>query len=169
MLKKDSYVIYGGNGVCRVTDIRKETMFKTTQTYYILESVNDSGSTIYVPVDNEALLTRMRKIPDRDEILKMLDALKTKVIPWERDNRLRAEQFNRILDRCDQRELLALIRTIREKRRELAAENKKLSESDDSAMKRAEKIINGEFGFALSIPPAEVPAFIKERLCKEET
>lgn len=168
MLEKDSYVIYGGYGVCRVTDIRKETMFKTTQTYYILESVSDSRSTIYVPVDNEALLARMRKIPDRDEILKMLDALKTEAIPWERDNRLRAEQFNRILDRCDQRELLVLIRTIWEKRREMAAQNKKLSASDDSAMKSAEKIINGEFGFALSIPPEDVPGFISARLLEKE-
>ena len=168
MLEKDSYVIYGGNGVCRVTDIRKETMFKTTQTYYILESVNDPGATIYVPVDNEALLARMRKIPDRNEILQMLDALKNEAIPWERDNRLRAEQFNGILDRCDQRELLALIRTIWEKRRELAAENKKISASDDSALKRAEKIINGEFGFALSIVPEDVPAFIADRLAQTD-
>ena len=164
MLEKGSYVIYGSNGVCRVTDIRSETMYKKVRTYYVLESVNDLGATIYVPVDNEALLARMRKIPDREEILKMLDALKDEIISWEPDNRLRAEQFNGILDRCDLWELLALIRTIREKRRELASENKKLSATDDSALKRAEKIINGEFGFVLSIPQEEVPAFIAERL-----
>ena len=164
MLEKGSYVIYGGNGVCRVTDIRSETMYKTTRNYYVLESVNDPGTTIYVPVDNEALLARMRKIPDRDEILMMLDALKDESFSWEPDNHLRAEQFGEILDRCDQRELLVLICTIREKRRTLAAENKKLGSSDDSALKRAEKIINGEFGFALSIPPEEVPAYIVARL-----
>ena len=92
MFEKDSYVIYGGNGVCRVVDIRRETMYKKTKTYYVLESVNDPGATIYVPVDNEALLARMQKIPDRDEILQMLDALKDETIPWEPDNRLRAEQ-----------------------------------------------------------------------------
>ena len=168
MLEKGSYVIYGGNGVCRVTDIRSETMYKTTRTYYVLESVNDPGATIYVPVDNETLLARMRKIPDRDEILMMLDALKDESFSWEPDNRLRAEQFEGILGRCDQRELLALIRTIREKRRRLAAENKKLGSSDDNALKRAEKIINGEFGFSLSIPPEEVPAYIVARLGVEE-
>lgn len=168
MLEKGSFVIYGGNGVCRVTDIRSETMYKTTRTYYVLESVNDPGATIYVPVDNEALLARMRKIPDREEILIMLDALKDEMFSWEPDNRLRAEQFGAILDRCDQRELLVLICTIREKRREIAAENKKLSASDDSALKRAEKIINGEFGFALSIPPEDVPGFIFARLLEKE-
>ena len=168
MLEKGSYVIFGSNGVCRVTDIRSETMYRKVRTYYVLESVNDPGATIYVPVDNEALLAQMRKIPDREEILKMLDALKDEIISWEPDNRLRAEQFNGILDRCDLWELLALIRTIREKRRRLAAENKKLGSSDDNALKRAEKIINGEFGFALSIPPEEVPAYIVARLGVEK-
>ena len=168
MLEKGSYVIFGSNGVCRVTDIRSETMYRKVRTYYVLESVNDPGATIYVPVDNEALLAQMRKIPDREEILKMLDALKDEIISWEPDNRLRAEQFNGILDRCGLWELLALIRTIREKRRRLAAENKKLGSSDDNALKRAEKIINGEFGFALSIPPEEVPAYIVVRLGVEK-
>ena len=167
MLEKGSYVIYGSNGVCRVTDIRSETMYKKARTYYVLESVNDPGARVYVPVDNEALLARMRKIPDREEILIMLDALKDEMFCWEPDNRLRAEQFGAILDRCDQRELLVLICTIREKRRRLAAEKKKLGSSDDNALKRAEKIINGEFGFALSIPPEEVPAFIAERLSRK--
>ena len=168
MLEKDSYVIYGGNGVCRVADIRSETMYRKTQSYYILESVNDPGSTIYVPVGNETLLARIRKIPDREEILQMLDVLKHDAMRWEPDNRLRAELFNGVLDRCDQRELLALIRMIWEKRRELAAENKKLGSSDDNVLKRAEKIINDEFGFALSIASEEVPAFISARLNKKE-
>lgn len=168
MLEKDSYVIYGCNGVCRVSDIRCETMYKKTQTYYILESVNDPGSTIYIPADNEALLSRMQRIPDRDEILRMLDVMKDNTIPWEQDNHLRAALFNGILDRCDRQELLTLIRTLREKRENLAAENKKLSASDDNALKRAEKTINDVFGFALSIAPEEVPAYIAAYLRVEK-
>ena len=164
MLEKGSYVIYAGNGVCRVSDIRSETMYRKTQNYYILTPVDDPGSRIYVPTGNEVLLARMRQIPSREEILRMLDGLKEDELPWENDNRLRGEQFGAILDRCDQRELLALIRTIRKKRGELALENKKLGTSDDNALKKAEKIINGEFGFALSIPPKDVPSFITEIL-----
>lgn len=59
-----------------------------------------------------------------------------------------------------------LIRTIRKKRKELEKQNKKLSASDDNALKKAEKIINGEFGFALSILPEEVPDFIAKNLCE---
>ncbi len=57
-------------------------------------------------------------------------------------------------------------RTIRKKRKELEKQNKKLSASDDNALKKAEKIINGEFGFALSILPEEVPDFIAKNLCE---
>ena len=166
MLEKGSYVIYGGNGVCLVSDIRSETMYRKTQTYYILTPVDTPGSTIYVPTENEALLAMMQKIPSREEILCILDGLKEEEIPWEKDNRLRGEQFDAILNRCDQRELLVLIRTIRKKRKELEKQNKKLSASDDNALKKAEKIINGEFGFALSILPEEVPDFIAKNLCE---
>lgn len=160
MLEKDSYIIYGGNGVCRVTDIRREKMYGKQQTYYILAPVEHPDAVIYVPTDNEALLARMRKIPGREEILQLLSGLREEELPWEKDSRRRAEQFDAILDRCDQRELLVLIRTIRNKRRELARQNKKLATADDNALKRAEKIINGEFSFSLALAPEEVPAFI---------
>ena len=164
MLEKDSYIIYGGNGVCRVKDIRREKMYGKPQTYYILAPVEDPGAVIYVPADNEALLARMRKIPGREEILRLLAGLKEEELPWEKDSRLRAEQFDAILDRCDQRELLVLIHTVRNRRRELARQNKRLAAADDNALKRAEKIINGEFAFSLSVPPEEVPAFIAGQL-----
>ncbi len=106
--------------------------------------------------------------PARDEILKMPDGLKNEKIPREQDNRLRAELFGGIPGRGDRMELLALIRTLREKRAELAREAGKMSASDDNVLKKAEKIINGEFGLALSIPPEEVPAFIAARLHTEQ-
>ena len=168
MWEKDSYIIYGGNGVCRVTDVRSEKMYGKKQTYYVLSPVDSPGSMIFVPTDNAALTARMRKIPGREEILRLLDGLKEETLPWEKDSRLRAEQFDEILDRCDQRELLVLICTIWNKRRELARQSKKLATSDDSALKRAEKIINGEYGFALSVTPEEVPAFIADYLSAGE-
>ena len=47
-------------------------------------------------------------------------------------------------------------------------QNKKICTADDNALKRAEKIINGEFGFALSMAPEDVPAFIADRLAQTD-
>ncbi|MCR5782164.1 MAG: CarD family transcriptional regulator [Clostridia bacterium] len=168
MPEKDSYVVYGDNGVCHITDICSETMFNKTRTYYILKPVNTPGSIIHVPADNETLLARMRMIPDKNEILKLIDDLKEERIPWEKNNRLRSEIFSDILNRGNQKEMLVLIRTIWEKRKNLAAENKKLGASDDSALKKAEKTINEEFGFVLSVEPKDVPSFIAARLSKTD-
>ena len=38
--------------------------------------------------------------------------------------------------------------------------------AEEAALKRAEKIINAEHGFALSVAPEEVPAFMAARLRK---
>ena len=169
MLEKDSYIFYGGNGVCRIADIRQERMFGNSQTYYVLMPVDTPGALIFVPADNRVLLSRMREIPCREAIMEMLDGLKGHELHLEKDNRLRAEQLDAILDRCDQRELLLLIHTIWTKRRELSKQNRKLCTADENALKRAEKIINGELGFALSLPPEEVPAFIAEQLSDRES
>lgn len=164
MAEKGSYIIYGSNGVCRVTDIRSERQYGRQQTYYILTPVGNPGSVIYVPADNEALLSKMKQIVRPEEILAILSGLKDEEMPWETDNRLRAELFDGVIARGDRRELLLMIRTLYLRRIHLAEQKKRLGTADENALKRAEKLINDEFSFALSIAPEEVPAFIRDQL-----
>ena len=164
MAEKGSYIIYGSNGVCRVTDIRREKLYGKQQTYYILTPVGNPGSVIYVPADSEALLSKMKQIVCPEEILAILSGLKDEEMPWEADNRLRAELFDGLIARGDRRELLLMIRTLYLRRVRLAEQKKRLGSADENALKRAEKLINDEFSFALSIAPEDVPAYIRDRL-----
>ena len=164
MAEKGSCIIYGSNGVCRVTDIRSEKLYGKQQTYYILPPVNNPGAVIYVPTDNEALLSRMKEIVGPEEILTLIGGLKEDEMPWEPDNRLRTELFDGVISRGDRRELLLMIRTLYLRRVTLAGQKKRLGAADEAALKRAEKLINDEFSYALSIPPEDVPAFIRDQL-----
>jgi RNA polymerase-interacting CarD/CdnL/TRCF family regulator len=57
-----------------------------------------------------------------------------------------------------------MVTCIYEKKRELAKIGKKLSVTDMTTLKSAEKLVEEEFAWALGIPQEEVPAFIRRRL-----
>lgn len=164
MFEINSFVIYGGNGVCKIIGKRKDSLCGTDKEYYVLVPLGSKSSVIFVPVDNPSLLDRMQELLDRDEILGLISSLKFNEVEWEKDSRKRAELFGDILSRGDRKEILTLIRNIYLKKKKLSSEGKRLSVSDESVLKRAEKLINDEFGVALGIRSDEVPAFIRRTI-----
>ena len=129
--KKGDHVRYGTNGVCVVADIETMTSMdrRSIKDYYVLRPVADSGTKIFVPLDNPALLGKMHAIltpPEIDEALP----------------------------------LLQLCCCIHARRLHLSQEGKRLSGSDETILKQAERLVENEFAFSLNIPRAEVGAYI---------
>lgn len=64
MYEVGGYVSYRSDGVCKIIDIRKENfgVVGKDTLYYVLSPVSDEKSTFFVPVDNEALVSMMRKV-----------------------------------------------------------------------------------------------------------
>lgn len=166
MLNINSTVIYGGNGACRVCDIRKEKFGKETREFYILKPVNDEKSTIYLPVDNEVLLSKIRKVMSKDEIDALIDSISDRSIGWIEDNRERSENFNKILDTGDRSDIMTLIKTLYLQKQQRANDGKKLRSSDEAVMTRAEKLLYEEFALVLDIKKDEVVSYIAARLEK---
>ena len=52
-------VLYGANGVCRVSDICQKEFSGTAKDYYILRPISNEALTIFVPVN--FLQTRLRE------------------------------------------------------------------------------------------------------------
>ena len=165
MLEINTYITYGGNGVCRISDIRQDKLCGTRNTYYVLTPLSGGGATIFVPVDNAALVAKMQPLPDEAEALALIDGLRDAPAQWIADNRERGEYYESVLTGGSRMALLSMIRSIYEKRRELGEKSRRLWTVDENALKKAEKIINEEFSLALGIAPERVPAFIRERLC----
>jgi hypothetical protein len=53
-------IVYGTQGVCRITEIEEKTIGGVKKSYYVLKPVHDNGATIYAPTNNEAVLKKMR-------------------------------------------------------------------------------------------------------------
>ncbi len=164
--KIGEYVVYGSNGICKITDIKKMTLSPIIgeRNYYILEQINTKMSTIYVATDNEPLCAKMRYVLNEKEILDILHGAKENSIKWMDDRKARTQYFYNILHGTSHEDLLLMISCIYLKGRELAENGKRLSDSDAGILRSAEKIIREEFAFALSIASEEVGVFIRKEL-----
>lgn len=156
-------ILYGTHGICRIADIVKEPFAGAKGNFYILNPVQNPSSTIYVPVDNEKLTSRMRSILSEEEIYSLLKTMPDEE-PWIENKNDRAARFRTILNSGNRAEILSLIKTIYKHREELKANGKKLHAADESTFKEAEKVIYDEFALVLNIKRDQVIPFIIEQM-----
>ena len=163
---KGEYVKYSSNGVCRVEDIKTADINPRDKeaTYYILKPLSSGNTTIFVPTENELLVSRIRKILTKEHIDEIIVSIDKETIAWPSDKKERGNYFNDILKRDDPKELLSLAAAIYVKRDELAQKGKRLLSTDKNILEQIECLIENEFSFVLKIAPECVSDYIKERL-----
>ena len=163
---KGEYVVYGTNGVCVVDDIRMMRFAADNEKnpYCILKPAGNDNSTIYVPMNNQKLMRKLRPVMTKEEIDELLLGMRDKEIAWDTDRRSRTENFHEILTGGVTQRLLLMIRCIYVKKRELASSGKSISTTDENTLKSAEKLVEEEFSYALDIPRDGVSGYIRELL-----
>lgn len=151
-------VIYRAEGICDVVDVRRERFIGQTDEseYYILSPQNDPNSTVYVPVDNEALTALMRPLLSREEILSLCDELREHRMEWIVDSRGRNAAFREVLSIGDRREVIVLVNTVREHIAENEKRGKKPGSTDTGALRRGSKLLRDEFSPAIPMESDEV-------------
>lgn len=132
--------------------------------YYVLKPVYESASTLYVPVDNEHLLEKMRRVLSKTEIDKLLGMVGENTIDWVDDDRQRAEEFSCILAEGMRMELLVLIKCLYRQKNELINSGKKFKAADEKMLTAAEKMVNEEIAYVLGINKEKVPDYILSKL-----
>ena len=162
---KDTYVVYGKTGVCRVVD-RREMAFSAPggEEYYVLSPSNDPRSFVYVPCANEQLLSRMRPLLTKQEIDTLLDNACQQPLEWPEDKAERQILFREMLSGGECGELLRLIRCLYEKRVERLAAGKRLSTADESLLQDAIRLLEQEFSYSLELTRPQVADYIRDRL-----
>lgn len=164
--QKEEYVVYDNVGVCLIENIArmKFSFDRVEKIYYILRPVANQASTVYVPIDNEKQVNRMRYVMTKEEIDNILENARGKVADWYDDKRKRAEEFKKIIAAKNQQSMLQLASCIYYKRQELQEKGKKLSSADEQTLKEAERFVNDEFAFSLKISTGEVASYIQQKL-----
>ena len=101
-------VLYGSNGVCEITEITTKKIGKDSIEYYVLKPVCSDSSTLFVPTQNEMLVSRMRVVLSSDEIKDILSQ-KTDNEIWIDNKAERCEKIKEIISGGDCMKLVELI------------------------------------------------------------
>lgn len=161
-------VIYKNEGVCRITEITERRFKDKNIEYYVLKPVHKDDSEIYVPKNNKELLSKMRKILSKEEILELIKTMPDEENIWIADENERKEHYREILVKGDRTELVRLIKTLYLHKQNQKKTGKKLHIADEKFLKDAEHLLYDEFAFVLNISKDEVLPFITGELEKSE-
>ena len=158
-------ILYGGTGVCRVTDIvaRKFSRTEPEKLYYVLTPLYQTG-TITTPVDNGKVFTR--PVISRDEALSLIDSIPgVEAEAYHNQNLQQLENhYKHELESHDCRDLLRLTMSTYRKKQEREQAKLKFGAVDRRYMERAENLLFGELAVALDIEKDSVQSFIEDRL-----
>ena len=162
MFKINDYVVYGSNGVCKVTDIEQVTLRNEELEYYILSPVYNEKMTIKTPVNNQKIL--MRELMTKAEIVNLLKEISKNETVEIEDSRRRVEEYKAIIRRGNAEELIKVINSIKVEKDEKISIGKKLNKTDEDIMISASKQLYQEMAIVLEIDVDEVQDYIKNNI-----
>ena len=119
MFRVSDKIIYGSQGVCEIINIKEDNLTSYMREYYVISPIDNDKSLIYVPVDNEKLTSRMKKIPDKSELKKILSDAKKDELIWKENYLERSEYFQSLISSGELSHISTLFYTLLKKSKEL--------------------------------------------------
>lgn len=162
--KTGDMVLYGTTGICQITDIAQRTFNRETAEYYVLAPKKQKGSTVFVPVSSEKLVSRMKKLLSCEEINDTIGRTRGCEYTWIDNDSERRKGFSETILSGDRAQMILMVRALYLRRQAQSERGKKLHVADEKFLYEAENIINDEFSSVLGISPDEVPSYIREEL-----
>lgn len=144
-------VLYGTEGICKVIGTEEKRFGTEALMYYVLESVT-KGSRIFVPFANEMLVNRIRRPLSKAEMQSLLAQLSSlDEVVWIQNDRERKTTFTSLVSNGKSCDLLALMKTVQNRRIALAEMGKKLYASDDRCYREARALLVAEMTLSLKL------------------
>lgn len=159
----EDIVLYGADGVCKVSEITERVIDNAVEKYYILRPLYDKKSTIFVPQSNEKLLGRMRELASEKDINIALEtAVKADYI-WIDNDADRKVGFRKIIEDGEIGQMLVLFKSLYFHRDKQAENGKKLHVADERMLKSVDKVLCDVFSYVLKVPRDDVTSSIEEK------
>ena len=162
--KKGEKVIYSVNGVCEITDITEKVFGKTVMRYYVLKPISNNEATLFVPVNNENLVRKMKRLMTQSQLDKVLNDISAKEVEWNSNEVIRKEEFRNTISFGNISEILILLKSIWLHRRTQNSKGRKLHISDEMYLREAEKIIKEEVSTVIGVEQDDVIPYVKNKI-----
>lgn len=160
MFNTNQVVLYGSNGVCKITDITQKKIGNISIEYYVLKPMCSNTSTLFVPTQNEQLVGKMRNIMSETEIRGILKQLPDIEAVWIDNKNDRFVACKEIISGGDCCKLVKLIRILHNHEEKQLSKGKKLHIADERFLKEAEKMVCDEFSLVLDVDRDKVLSMI---------
>lgn len=95
--KEGDVVVYGSQGICRITGTEKMRVGGKSTVYFILNPVYRKNSKIFVPSDNEKLMEKMHSVIEKDEIDELIRNAAEDTSEWIENDAERKDFFKSAL------------------------------------------------------------------------
>lgn len=164
MFQVNDTIMYGTQGICTIVDITEKDFMGTKKEYYVLKPMGDKASTLFAPVNNEKVESKMRRILTEEEIYQLIESMPHEKTEWIENENQRKEEYKRIISNGNHTELIRMIKAIYIHKQEREAEGKHLYLSDERFFKEAERILYNEFQYVLNIEREELLPLIFEKI-----
>lgn len=146
------YVMYAGNGICRIDDIRRERFSGLEERlYYVMSSVYDSGAKFYLPVGMDDIERRIRPLLSEVEIWAIIDETEDIGSRWIENDDSRMAAFEQVLRGGEIAEILWLVKILNLHKIEMRESGRKFRSCDEKVLAHAERVITEEFAFVLGL------------------
>nr|MBQ4320344.1 hypothetical protein [Clostridia bacterium] len=175
MNKVGEYVMYKNGTICRISDITRQSFGGSEEReYYVLDTVSENSSRIYLPVEPVDSGIKLRHVLSREEIDSTILEAAAEIVKadgdvtasplWRDSSKERALYFASVTESGDRVMILRLISLLMHRRDSIAKSKKKLCAADERCLASAVKLINEEFSFVLGIPRDDVAGYILNRM-----
>ena len=163
MFNRGDMVIYGGTGVCRISDITmKPGVDGSEQPYYVLKPLLED-CIIYTPVDGKVFMRRVISKEEANRLIDMIPGLETEAFYTKSVQEL-TQHYKSAINTHSCEDLIELTMSIYEKKQDVEKHNRKFGQVDERFMKQAEELLFSELAVALEIQRDEVREYIADRL-----
>lgn len=157
-------IIYGIHGICTITALESRTVGKDIVLYYVLEPKDNGGSQFYVPVHNQAAVSKLRKLLTRQELSDLLSSPAAREDAWISDESQRKQLYRDLIKSGDRAALVSMLGCLYRHRQNCIDAGRKFHISDENFLRDAEKLIRSEFAEVLDIPPEQVGDYIRNAM-----
>lgn len=164
MYNVNDIIIYGSQGACRIEEIVEKDFCGKKAMYYNLTLLCNENATIFVPVNNAALTSKMKRILTLDEVHEIIDNIPNEETIWIENENTRKEKYKEIILSGNRKDLVKLIKTLHLYKQEQLKKGKRLYSCDEIMLKEAEKLLYDEFALVLNIKRDAVLPFILDRI-----
>ena len=157
-------VLYGIHGICEVRELETKTVDRKKVEYYVLVPLEQPAARFYVPTQNQAAVSKLRKLMTAEELKSLLETESVREDEWIQDENKRKLYYRSLINSGDRSALLRMIRTLHNHKQRQAAAGRKFHLCDENFLRDAEKLLTAEFSMVLGIAPSEVADYIRENL-----